>query len=702
MLCGGSSAMNLSLRFVVVIVLAACLLVPLRATRVLAALDILLLLPAWALAVRARLTLVPTLGLAATASPVLFGAVVFAAMLAGATPLVAAWIAAAVFAALFLFFGGGTMDGNDTELRIARALFVVALIAGALALTLPISNEWWRVREDSWFHAAVFERIVHHGVPPVDPYFSPLRLQYMYFYHVILAGVSALTGLGPFATMIVVNGAALLGCVFGFGYLSSFFSRRVWPRALGAALLVFGMNGFFYAFFPLRLVRALTGETSGTAMLKHFFPWSPAGHATATRLLSVEENQFLFLDKFMLGTALSLTLGLVCVLLAIMVSARRGHWTRAHSVLMVVAMTGILYLHGVVGTVALTATLLLLALLMLVRSHTGDGAPSYARLTGLVMVAVVIAAPFIYSVMPRGDGGRALAFAIQPRHLLGLLSDILPALILAVPFLRWTGKEDEWRALGGRGGGAADQPDEAPAPSGGLLTGRLFGELSLSATGIVAMWALMVLAMAVVVDLPTNNETKFSFLLFLPLAAFATGGINRMWRSRRSRVSAIVLVAACTVPLNAIYYYQAWHDTSTFTVEDTERAAYQFIARSTPPDAIFIDSGDIVRIPVLAQRDLYWGNETYAFNWGYPVDEVRRRRGIRDAIFGEPGLSDEQAAVLAALDRPVYVFCRGAQFEQYGIFERLNRDSRFEGKFLADEYAVFEMVSATADSTAAP
>jgi hypothetical protein len=216
------------------------------------------------------------------------------------------------------------------------------------------------------------------------------------------------------------------------------------------------------------------------------------------------------------------------------------------------------------------------------------------------------------------------------------------------------------------------------------------------------VWTLLVLVMAVVVDLPTNNETKFSFLLFLPLAAFATGGINRMWRSRRGRVSAVILVAAATVPLNAIYYYQSWHDTSTFTVEDTERAAYRFVARNTSPDAIFIDSGDIVRIPVLAGRDLYWGNETYAFNWGYPVDEVRFRREVRDSTFSETGLTGQQIDALRALDRPVYVFCRGAQFDQYAVFERMNRDPRFEGKFLADEYAVFEMVSAPADSTAAP
>jgi len=288
--------------------------------------------------------------------------------------------------------------------------------------------------------------------------------------------------------------------------------------------------------------------------------------------------------------------------------------------------------------------------------------------------------------------------------MLGLLSDILPALILSVPFLRWVGNNDEWRKLNHKGDEAPARSDEAPAPPGGILMGRLFGELSLSGAGIVAMWTAIVLAMALVVDLPTTNETKFSFLIFLPLAAFATGGINRMWDSRRGRVTAIILVTASTLPLNMIYFHQAWRDPTAFEVTDDERAAYRFIERSTPPDALFLDSKDIVRVPVLAERDLYWGNETYAFNWGYPVSEVRFRREVRDSTFGQVGLTREQIDALRSQARPVYVLCRGVQFDSFPLFQRLNDDPFYEGRFFAGEYAVFEMNfalavdSATADT----
>ena len=181
--------MKFPVRFIVVLVLAGCLLAPWRPLRVIAMLDLLLLLPAWVLVARERL--IPALGLAAAVSPVLVGAVMLPAMLAGATPHFAAWAAVAVWAVVFLVFGGGRTRFDGAEIRIARAMLAVAVVAGVLVFALPLTSEWWRVREDSWFHAAVLQHIVHHGVPPCDPYFTPLRLQYMYYYHVILSGVSA-------------------------------------------------------------------------------------------------------------------------------------------------------------------------------------------------------------------------------------------------------------------------------------------------------------------------------------------------------------------------------------------------------------------------------------------------------------------------------------------------------------------------------
>jgi hypothetical protein len=92
------------------------------------------------------------------------------------------------------------------------------------------------------------------------------------------------------------------------------------------------MNGWFYLFYVVRLGRAFAGATHGDETLRQFFPWSPNGAATAMSLISVEGNQFMFLDKFMLGTALSLTFSLAATMLFVLLSARRGAWSVRHDV----------------------------------------------------------------------------------------------------------------------------------------------------------------------------------------------------------------------------------------------------------------------------------------------------------------------------------------------------------------------------------
>jgi len=659
--------------------LLALIAIPFAPARVVGTLLVAGFLPGAVIAGRASPGLAGWLGLSAALSPVLFGAVVLAAIALGVPSGSAAWAAAVVWAVAFAAGGTARAPASPTERRITLALVAMFAVAVALALWLPLTDLWWRVRGDSWFHAAVYHRLASHGLPLVDPYFSPLRLQYMYFYHAILVGVAGLARLDPFHAMIATNALALAGCLAAFDWLASFFSRRLWPRALGAALLVFGMNGLFFVFYPIRLARSLVGETAGAELLHTFFPWSPPGRGTATALLSVEGNQYFFLDKFMLGTAFSLALGLVCILLALLVAARVGRWRRSLDWAWAVALAGLLHLHVVIGMAAWVATVGLLALLLLIRSHSDEGGPSYERLLWLALVALAASAPYLYTVLPRGGGPDSVRLALQPRHLLGLFSDVLPALVLAVPFLRWSVRRSEVAA-----GPRRADPDT-------ILTGRLYSDFSLSATGMVLFWFLGVLAAAVIVDLPANNETKFSYLLYIPAAAFAVGGLERMGQSARTRLVALVLVLASTVPLNAIYFYQVARDPSTFPLTDDERAAYAWIARATPRDAIFIEEDDIVRIPVLAGRDQYWGTEAYALNWGYPGDEIRRRREIRDAVFARDGITEAYAQELAALGRPVYVVYRRQEDALIDANERFVGNERYVGHFATSRIAVFEL-----------
>jgi len=149
--------------------LLVLLVIPFAPVRVFAAIVLAGFVPASALARRSPFGLLGRLGLSLALSPVLFGAVVLGAIALGVSASAAAWVSAVTWAVVFAAVNASPARSGEEERRIAAALAVVFAVAAALALSLPLSDLWWRVREDSWFHAAVFNRLTLHGLPLVDP-----------------------------------------------------------------------------------------------------------------------------------------------------------------------------------------------------------------------------------------------------------------------------------------------------------------------------------------------------------------------------------------------------------------------------------------------------------------------------------------------------------------------------------------------------
>ncbi len=663
---------RLSYRIVFLVAIVALLAVPVAAVRIFAAMVIMCYLPAAPFAARAGTGLPASLALIVGISPLMIVVPVMVVVLTGLPFMTAVWAIVGIAMAQFLVYGTQrALVPAPDEKRLLIAMGVILLVAMVLSLSLPVTNSWWRIREDSWFHAAVYNRIDNHGMPVADPYFSPIRLQYMYFYHIVLLTVSTLTGLGPFGAMIFANMMALASCVFGVNYLVGFFARSTGARTLAVSLCVFGMNGLFYLFFPIRIARAFLGETSGVEILRHFFTLSPPGYETASRLLSIEGNQFLFLDKFMLGTALSLTLGLTCIVLGLIVSMRSGRWNWILTYFYVATLCGIMFLHLIIGITVVAATAGLMGVLAITgpRGKGGPGNLTITRQAVFTAIAVAITFPYIMSVLPRDSAERSVRFALQWRQFVGVAACVLavaiPALWYPLRGLRLVRYQRQRTAGGGLG----------PA-------------------GTIAVWAAVVTVMALVIDLPTTNETKFAFPLHIALAALAAGTLDR-WLStgagKRGRYAAIVFVLLCTVPVNLIYFGCAFADRTQFKVSPSEQAFYQWIEKSTDEDALFLEADDITRIPVLAARDLYWGTEVYARNWNYPDREMDPRRALRDAVFAGDGPDDSLLAHAALLDRPMYVVLRDIHADGGERFKMLADNPHLDGKYMTESIAVFKV-----------
>jgi hypothetical protein len=656
---------RLSYRVLFLLAVVVLLALPVPVLRIFGTLVILCYLPAAPFAARTGLSFVSALGITVVLSPVLIALPVMAVISLNLPVEMAVWAIIGIAMAQFLVYGTqGGMSVKPADRKLLLAMLALLALCAFLCLWLPSTNSMWRYRADSWFHAAVLNRLAGHSLPAVDPYFSPLRLQYTYFYHVLLLVVSTLTGLNPFFTMIVTNFIALAGCLFGFSFLAGRFTQSGIVRWLGTCLFVFGMNGLFYIFFPIRITRAFLGETSGIAILEHSFTLSPPGLETATRFLSIENNQFMFLEKFMLGTALTLTLGLVCVVLALIVMSRRGGWSWISLFLYAIGICGVLFLHLVIGITMVVATVITIVVSLIFRGPQSGKEHYYQMLLqGAITVgAVAMSFPYIRSIQPDSGVGGVFGFALQTQQVIGALACALPVLVPSVWFLF-------------RG-------EYAVRPGGGL-----------SASGAIAVWASVFVLAAVVIDLPARGEILFSFPLHIALSALAVGALDH-WMTRGTYRRALVTwiyVLLCTVPLNTVFFTSAFRDKSEFVITRTESSLYNWIKKFSPKEALYLEADDIVRIPVLAARDLYWGSEKYARLWRYPETEVTARRALRDAVFGDGEIPNELFRHAASLNRPLYVVLRDVHTDGGEQFKRISQHPRLTGKFMNDSIVVFEV-----------
>jgi hypothetical protein len=132
---------------------------------------------------------------------------------------------------------------------------------------------------------------------------------------------------------------------------------------------------------------------------------------------------------------------------------------------------------------------------------------------------------------------------------------------------------------------AADHTDTAD-----VFGARPVASITLSGSGLLGVWFIFMLLVGLTVDLSVNNETKFSFFLWLPLCVLATGCFERAWEWRSRRYAALLVLVSAALPLHMLYFHHAVRDQSTLAISADESAAYAWIKANIPRDAVFIEA----------------------------------------------------------------------------------------------------------------
>jgi hypothetical protein len=559
-----------------------------------------------------------------------------------------------------------TLD-SSRESALPAALVALAG-AGAIALIF-FENPVIQIHSDGWIHAGIIAEILTRGIPPQDPRFAGMSLNYVWFYNFFIALLSSLRAGDPLHFMALFNawnmGATLL--------VSWVAGRALWgpPAGFGTAVLTaLGFNAGAWMLWPLHLIRGLVGEHRG---------WD--GIADAVHRFQLNDYRVIFTfsvpfgymvnfyDKFLVGTAVNYAYLMLSVYLASMV-LWFGSQRRAALALAALAAAGMLLFHGVVGLSAIPVALGALGLTWLLSLRFGGLAPfgRIAAFAAATLAGSIAATPYTWTIS-RGwaeekSGLQHSYFGFDPFLVWTLVIAIAAVVLFArAPLLRG------WRER------RAD-------------------------VTLLACFALGMALFTCVIKLPNGNHVKFIYQTFLPLALIGGVAWGSAWTATRRRLGparalALFGLIFAVGPLLTLRGY--WVDTRAATthvmnLSPSERALYAWISRSTPADAVFIDSESRDYIMVLGRRQLLAGTRFGPELAAFPIDQLTTRRAVIADLYGAQRDLPRDIEVLSALARPVYVLYRTTDHaDAIRPWLTLGRHEAFERAYDEGGFVVYHM-----------
>jgi len=493
----------------------------------------------------------------------------------------------------------------------------------------PLLNPWTRIHLDSWIHAGIAWDIHERGLPPIDPRFAGLRLNYVWFYNLLLAMVSTTFGArDPFITMVLMN-LVDMGLLVALIWWLAAWRWQDAAAARGAVLLLsFGLNAGAWLLWPLRLARALVGEHRGWSEMVRV---AGQNEWDTYRVMHWLAAPFAWMvnhwDKWTIGSSIGYAYLFVPLHLVALVRA----WETRHAAwwLVVVASSASMMLfHGVVGLSVVPVSLATLVALRVGSRSLPDGASTRQVLGGLLALTAgaVLTLPYLRSIT---SGWSADQSGMQHSYL--HLDPRMPWTILTAcgAALLFT-----WRSHRAAAGVRRPHAD------------------------LLVVWSIAMTGFAVIVHLPEGNEHKFVWPLFAVLSVVGGPAAWAWWaRPRRgtARMTFVALVLLVFLVPPLLFLHGMLRDRPERSQPELaevarprtgDREFYQWVQDSTSRDAVMLDDDGRDHLMVLGRRRLLCGTLFGTDRAAFPSAELAARRAIQAELYGPV---TEPAAAIAAL-----------------------------------------------------
>ncbi len=546
----------------------------------------------------------------------------------------------------------------------------------AFLVALPyVLNPWMLVKSDAWNHAGIVWNILERGVPPEDPRFAGLPLNYVWFFNLFIALLTRVHDQDPFVFMAIMNVVDVMLCAW-VAYLMGWMLWRRREAATGTALLMLvGFSALTYLLWPLRGLRAIVGQNRGWQTLlaelrvPEFRSWRIMEDLSAPFSWITS-----FLDKFLTGTSIHYAWLMMMLFLWAMVRLMRGRHPGAWTVAALGA-AGMLLYHGVVGlsVIPVACAALVLALLLRARWNWLPGPARLLEFGAAVAVGSALAAPYTWSISrgwtPERTGLHISRLHFEPQMMVTVGASTAVALWIA------------WR------------------PATRAVRERVHEAVPL------ILFAAGIYLFAILVALPNKNESKFAFEVFVPLAVL--GGASFLpWLRGVARARGGLALGGVAL----LFLLPHALTVAGFTLDPTRWSApemnpapgetelYAWMRRATPANAVFVDHQFRDLIMVRARRQLYLGSSSGPERAGFPLRKVIERRAVMADLYGPAAALDADATALTRLGRPVYVLVRRSDFtvtaSPRGSFEL--RADLFTPAYDRDGFVVYHVTSSAA------
>lgn len=562
---------------------------------------------------------------------------------------------------------------GETGTVIRTNVLVFSVFYAVAVAALYFLNDFLLIRSDAWYHASVTNEVLARGIPPMEPYLPETPIRYMWMYHLFIASFKGLSGFQTFRALSFINLAGALA----LPYLCARIIASIIPekRILFPATLitVAGLESASWLLWPAFILRALTGEVKGLEEIsRNFNAISLKGEGVLFFLTPFFTWMVNLSDKFITITpfGFSLALFLLCFVIFLSGDFIRDSKIKAAILFFIISLGAFLF-HIITGTALLCTLIGAGVVLPLIKRYViGEKGFSISEIlpAAAALAAGLIGLPYLSSLGGGTSGEGGLFSGLFHIGIKNISTIILPLIILAYP---------AWKAAK-----------------------RIFS-VKTRGYAAIASWIVPLMILNIFINLPTRNESKLIYPLFLLLGAIISAEIMKIisGSSGRKKIisAALVLILFLAPPLltfRAFLIDSPEGDeifTARYNATKGDSALFQWIENNTAGNAVLMEKDFYHLAPVLAARRNFSASLKYWTIYGYDESLIKTHLDLNHLVYACENSSDESVEAAQLQNLNLYIIVFNSDLEECQILDdKFNRKpERFEKAYSGPEGTIY-------------